>query len=76
MIIFENDGLIDKRSITTFGISSKENSSAIGYFGTGLKYAIAILLRENINITIYIGNERLEFTKEKELERINLEMAN
>lgn len=71
MIIFENEGLISKRSITTFGVSSKENESAIGYFGTGLKYAIAILLRENIDITIYIGKEKLVFTKETETVRVD-----
>jgi hypothetical protein len=71
MIILENDGLISKRSITTFGVSSKENESAIGYFGTGLKYAIAILLRENIDITIYIGEEKLIFTKETETVRVD-----
>jgi len=71
MIIFENDGLIDKRSITTFGISSKETDSAIGYFGTGLKYAIAVLLRENISITICVGDERLCFTKEREAVRVD-----
>lgn len=45
MIIFRNKGVIDPKSITTFGVSSKENPGAIGFFGTGLKYAIAILLR-------------------------------
>lgn len=71
MIIFENKGLIDKRSITTFGISSKENSSAIGYFGTGLKYATAILLREGLDITICIGNEKLTFETKKEAVRVD-----
>lgn len=45
MIIFRNAGTIDPKSITTFGVSSKENPGAIGFFGTGLKYALAILLR-------------------------------
>ena len=71
MIVFTNKGTLDKRSITTFGVSSKENESAIGYFGTGLKYAIAILLREGCRITIYTGGEKLEFTSRKERIRVN-----
>jgi hypothetical protein len=61
MIIFKNKGIIDIRSITTFGVSSKENDNAIGYFGTGLKYAIAILLREGCEITIHAGSKKYEF---------------
>lgn len=60
-IIFRNQGSIDPRSITTFGVSSKDSESAIGYFGTGLKYAIAILLREGCKIDIYTGGEKLSF---------------
>lgn len=60
MIIFKNDGEIDINAITTFGVSVK-SADSIGFFGTGLKYAIAILLREGCSITIYSGNERLEF---------------
>lgn len=61
-ICFMNDGEIDIRSVTTFGVSSKPEGS-IGFFGTGLKYAIAILLRENLRITIYSGLEKFEFSK-------------
>lgn len=60
-VIFRNKGIIDPRSITTFGVSSKDSESAIGYFGTGLKYAIAILLREGCKIDIYTGGEHLSF---------------
>lgn len=60
-IIFRNKGSIDPRSITTFGVSSKDSDNAIGYFGTGLKYAIAILLREGCKIDICTGGERHEF---------------
>lgn len=60
-IIFKNAGEIDPRSITTFGVSSKENASAVGFFGTGLKYAIAILLREGCGITIFAGKRQLTF---------------
>jgi len=61
-IIFSNPGILDPRLITTMGVNVKENSGAIGYFGTGLKYAIAVLLREGKNITIWNGEEDYAFT--------------
>jgi len=65
IVNFENNGLIDKRAITVMGVSSK-SGGAIGYFGTGLKYAISTILRNGMTITIYRGLEKLEFTKQKE----------
>ncbi len=62
MISFKNDGLLDLRAITTFGVSVKTTSNPIGFFGTGFKYAIAILLREGCRITVWRGMEKLEFT--------------
>ncbi len=61
MIVFENKGSIDLRAVTTFGVSSKTSDSAIGYFGTGLKYAIAICLREGCEITLVTAGKRYEF---------------
>lgn len=69
--IFRNPGLIDPRSITTFGVSSKESSTPIGYFGTGLKYAIAVILRTGGSICIYSGPERYEFSVQKTRIRVN-----
>ena len=60
--VFLNKGVMDPRSIKTFGVSSKEGDSPIGYFGTGLKYAIAVLLREGCQIEINSGGNRYEFT--------------
>lgn len=70
-IVFRNPGTIDPASITTFGVSSKEKAGAIGFFGTGLKYAIAILLREGCRITIHTGGERLEFGTERARIRVD-----
>lgn len=71
-IVFKNQGVIDLRSITTFGVSSKENPGAIGFFGTGLKYAIAILLREGCEITIHAGKSReLKFGLKRNKVRVN-----
>lgn len=70
-VVFRNKGVIDPRSISTFGVSSKEGEGAIGFFGTGLKYAIAILLRSGCDITIYAGTKKLEFGTRKEKVRVD-----
>jgi len=61
MIVFTNPGEIDIRSISTFGVSVKEGSSPIGFFGTGLKYAIAVLLRTGHRVTITSGETIVNF---------------
>lgn len=60
-VTFQNIGEIDPVSITTFGINAKETENPIGYFGTGLKYAIAVILRCGGNITIKSGGSVYEF---------------
>ena len=60
-IIFENDDEIDVRAITTFGINVKEHDNPIGFFGTGLKYALAILLRTGHEIVIQSGVDEYRF---------------
>lgn len=61
MIVFENPNEIDVRSISTFGVSVKETANPIGFFGTGLKYAIAVLLRTGHEVMIFSGESRIEF---------------
>ncbi len=68
-VTFQNKGLIDLVSIKTFGISAKDSDDAIGFFGTGLKYAIAILLREGCDITVMRGLEEYSFHVETETVR-------
>lgn len=65
MISFQNEGLLDLHAITTFGASVKEGSSPIGQFGTGLKYAIAVLLRLEQLVTIQVGGVAYSFHTEK-----------
>lgn len=60
-IIFKNKSALPLECISTFGVSAKETDSPIGYFGTGLKYAIAVLLREGCEIKIYIDDVEYEF---------------
>lgn len=64
MILFETPGLIDVRAFTTMGLTAKPNSrNPIGYFGTGLKYAIATLVRLGAEPIVWIGNDEYRFLK-------------
>jgi len=65
-IYFCNNGYFDIRSMMTFGISAKESDDAIGYFGTGFKYAVAIILKNGGKISVKTGNEVYEFTSKTE----------
>ncbi len=62
-IWFSNPGEIDPQLITTIGVNVKPTAGAgaIGYFGTGLKYAIAVALREHQRITIWSGLTEYRF---------------
>lgn len=68
-VYFQNDGILDPVSITTFGVNAKDNDNPIGYFGTGLKYAIAILLRHKQSILIKSGDAEYRFTVKNETVR-------
>jgi len=61
-VVFKTQGSLDLRAVTTFGINSKPNSqSPIGFFGTGLKYAIAVLVRSGAGITIISDGKKHTF---------------
>jgi len=61
-LIFTNPGEIDIRGATIAGLSAKEEAdTAIGYFGTGLKYAIAQVLANRGSIQIWSGLSCHEF---------------
>lgn len=60
-LIFHNPGEIDIRGACIAGLSAKESKSPIGYFGTGLKYSIACILRWGGEITIYSGETEYKF---------------
>lgn len=61
-ISFQNPGVIDSRAYTLFGASAKVGDTPIGFFGTGLKYAVAIFLRHKCKVAIWRGLERVDFT--------------
>lgn len=51
-LFFMNEGYFDTLAMLTFGVSAKKHNNAIGFFGTGFKYAIAIILRQGGTIKI------------------------
>lgn len=58
-VVHKTKGKLDLRSLTVFGLNAKpETDTPIGYFGTGLKYAVAVLARNNIPITFWIGGKK------------------
>lgn len=65
MIVFENSGEIEPQLISLIGVNVKENDSAIGYFGTGLKYAVACLARWGESLTIQSGTAEFNFACEE-----------
>ena len=64
MIVFETETELDMLALRTFGISAKETETPIGRFGTGLKYALAVLLREDCAVAINAGAVSLTIQKE------------
>lgn len=66
IVVHETPGLLDMAAITTFGVHAKPNTTnPIGHFGTGLKYAIAVLCREGARVTVFLGEEPHIFYGEK-----------
>lgn len=65
MLIFRNKGVINETALTVNGVSAKDaeksGGSPIGVFGTGVKNAIAIVLRLGGQVAVYKGKKRLEF---------------
>lgn len=64
IVSLTNAGLIPMEAVTTMGVSAKEGENPIGFFGTGLKYAIAGLLRTSHKVTIWRGLDRYDFATE------------
>jgi len=69
VVVFRNPGEIDILSISSFGVSVKEGDSPIGFFGTGLKYAIAVLLRNDHEVTVYSGKTEVRFMLQRQTVR-------
>lgn len=65
-VTFSNPGELDIRAATTMGVHVKPGEASIGFFGTGLKYAIAVLLRKGCTIRIHSGRNRYRFKPHNE----------
>ncbi len=68
-VYFANKEPIDLNAIAIMGVSVKMNDNPIGYFGTGLKFSIATLLRSGHAVTLYRNGEVIPFSAEPELVR-------
>jgi hypothetical protein len=61
-LVIENKGEIVPEALFLMGASTKRNdASKIGMFGTGNKFALAVLLRDNIQVQIYAGQTKYTF---------------
>lgn len=60
-IYFANAAAIDLAAIEIMGVSVKEGASPIGYFGTGLKFAIATILREGGQVKLWRQGQEYNF---------------
>lgn len=66
----ENKGLLDIRLIGLMGGTTKANDVyKIGQFGTGLKYVLSYLIRNNIDFKIFVGGVEIKITTETEVIR-------
>lgn len=65
-VVFHTSTTFDPNSFKVMGLHSKPNSnSPIGYFGTGLKLAIACIVRNGGSVVIITGKMRYEFYTKK-----------
>lgn len=66
----QNNGLLDIRLVALMGGTTKSKDKyKIGQFGTGLKYTLAYLFRNNLDFKIFVGEEEVKLHTEKEIIR-------
>lgn len=62
-ILIQNDGEIETNSFELIGASTKRGDKGkIGFFGSGLKYSIAYMMRNSIDFKIFSGENEMVFT--------------
>jgi len=63
----QNNGELDIRLVALMGGTTKSKDQyKIGQFGTGLKYTLAFLFRNNLDFKIFVGNEEVKVHLERE----------
>lgn len=66
----QNIGELDIRLVALMGGTTKASDTfKIGQFGTGLKYTLAYLYRNNLDFKIFVGEEQVRLHTEHELIR-------
>jgi len=61
-IVHITRGLLDIRAFTILGLHAKpKTDTPIGKFGSGLKYAVATLVRLGCRVQVFIGTTEYEF---------------
>ena len=61
-LYFCNENRFNITAMLTLGVSVKESDEAVGFFGTGFKYAVAIVLRNGGSMTIQTDGEEYVFS--------------
>ena len=62
-ILIQNDGEIESNSFELIGASTKRTEKGkVGFFGSGLKYSIAYMIRNNIDFRVFSGESEIKFT--------------
>lgn len=64
----QNNGELDIRLVALMGGTTKlKDKFKIGQFGTGLKYTLAFLFRNNLDFKIMVGEKEIKVNLEKEV---------
>jgi len=62
----QNNGEMDFNAVFLLGASTKEgDDTKIGFFGSGNKYAIACLLRNNIKFKVFAGEQEVKIASKE-----------
>lgn len=70
LIKITSRGEIDERAFSLLGASSKrDDKTKIGFFGSGLKFSLAFMLRKEIKFKVFSGYREILFTTSEELFR-------
>lgn len=64
----QNSGILDIRLLSLMGGTTKDNDPfKIGQWGSGLKYSIAYLLKNNIDFKVFIGEQEVKIETRSEV---------